>query len=125
MTADSKFQGDDLRKTDPKFQPRRYTEYLEAVARLDEFAWENYGKRVLDLAVRWVLDQPGVTSALWGARHPGQLAAVDAIDGWRLDASAMKAIDEIVSRTVLEPVGPEFMAPPLRADVATSSSSGI
>jgi aryl-alcohol dehydrogenase-like predicted oxidoreductase len=120
MTADTQFQGDDLRKTDPKFQPRRYTDYLEAVARLDEFAWENYGKRVLDLAVRWVLDQPGVTAALWGARHPGQLVAVDDVEGWHLDASALKAIDEIVAKTIVDPVGPEFMAPPLRRDFVAS-----
>ena len=42
-----------------------------------------YGKRVIDLAVRWVLDQR-ITTALWGARRPDQL----------------------------DPVGPEFMAPP-------------
>ena len=27
--------------------------------------------------MRWVLDQPGVTAPLWGARHPGQLIASD------------------------------------------------
>jgi aryl-alcohol dehydrogenase-like predicted oxidoreductase len=125
MKADSQFQGDDLRKTDPKFRPPRYAQYLKAVERLDRFAQENYGKRVLDLAVRWVLDQPGVTAALWGARHPEQLAPVGGVDGWRLDANALRAIDAIVRETVLDPVGPEFMAPPLRPAFVTSSSSGI
>jgi aryl-alcohol dehydrogenase-like predicted oxidoreductase len=123
MTVDSRFQGDDLRKTDPKFRPPRYGQYLEAVARLDEFAWENYGKRILDLAVRWVLDQHGVTAALWGARHPGQLVAVEDVDGWRLDANAMQKIDEILRKTVVDPVGPEFMAPPLKPAFAATEKA--
>ena len=32
MRPDSKFEGDDLRRIDPKFQPPRFAEYLEAVA---------------------------------------------------------------------------------------------
>jgi aryl-alcohol dehydrogenase-like predicted oxidoreductase len=123
MTANTQFRGDDLRKSDPKFQPRRYARYLDAVERLDQFAWENYGKRVLDLAVRWVLDQPGVTVALWGARHPGQLAPVSGVDGWHLDASAIAAIDDILRKSIPDPVGPEFMAPPLRHEFAESSNN--
>src|ERR1700691_6237560 len=64
MSPDTKFEGDDLRKTDPKFLPPRFAQYLEAIRLLDEFAQKNYGKRVLHLALRWVLDQPGVTAAL-------------------------------------------------------------
>src|SRR5207244_2015548 len=33
MRPGSKFQGDDLRKTDPKFRLPRYKQYLEAVER--------------------------------------------------------------------------------------------
>ena len=39
----------------------------------------------MDLAVRWVLDQPGITAALWGARHPGELEAVAGALDWKLD----------------------------------------
>jgi aryl-alcohol dehydrogenase-like predicted oxidoreductase len=105
MSADTVFQGDDLRKTDPKFRPPIYAQYLRAVKRLDQFAQEHYGKRVLDLAVRWVLDQPGVTATLWGARRPAQISAVDGIEGWKLDASALRAIDGILRETILNPVG--------------------
>ncbi len=55
MRANSQFQGDDLRRIDPKFQPPRYAEYLKAVDRLNQFAQHNYGKGVLELAVRWLL----------------------------------------------------------------------
>jgi aryl-alcohol dehydrogenase-like predicted oxidoreductase len=114
MKPDAQFIGDDIRGVDPKFQPPRYAQYLQAVERLDRFAQENYGKRVIELAVRWTLDHPGVSVALWGARHPEQLAAVDNIAGWKLDPDALAAINRIVSETVTDPVGPEFMAPPAR-----------
>jgi len=115
MKLDTEFHGDDVRRIDPKFQPPRYTQYLKAVERLDRFAQENYGKRVLDLALRWTLDQPFVTVALWGARHPNQLTPIAGVTGWKLDAAALKAIAEIVRESVTDPVGPEFMAPPARS----------
>jgi aryl-alcohol dehydrogenase-like predicted oxidoreductase len=113
INAATEFKGDDLRRSDPKFQAPRFAQYLSAVAALDEFARQRYGLNVLALAVRWVLDQ-GETIALWGARHPAQLDPVEDAMGWELDANAMEGIDTILRRTVKDPVGPEFMAPPAR-----------
>jgi aryl-alcohol dehydrogenase-like predicted oxidoreductase len=113
MRLDSTFKGDDLRSTDPKFQQPRFAQYLAAVERLDQFARTRFGKRVIHLAVRWMLDQ-GITTALWGARHPGQLRPVDEVSGWWLDAPARAEIDRILDATIRDPVGPEFMAPPAR-----------
>jgi aryl-alcohol dehydrogenase-like predicted oxidoreductase len=114
MRPDSRFGGDDLRQTDPKFRPPRFNQYLAAVSRLNNLANERYGKRVIDLAVRWSLDT-GMTSALWGARRPDQLAPVDAVSGWHIDERDQAEIDRIVREEVTDPVGPEFMAPPARA----------
>lgn len=114
MREDTQFTGDDLRKNDPKFQGERYRQYLNAVAELDAFAKERFQKNVLALALRWLVDQPGVTTALWGARRPEQLDPVDDIEGWSLDKEAMAAIDDILDRCIDDPVGPEFMAPPTR-----------
>ena len=122
MRADTVFDGDDLRHTDPKFQPPRYAQYLSAVKQLDDFARKNYGKQVIHLALRWVLDQPGVSAALWGARHPGQLDPVDQVMGWSLGADAMHEIDAIIRKSVTDPVGPEFMAPPPRPETASAHS---
>ena len=113
LQEDTHFDGDDLRLTDPKFQPPRYAQYLAAVRRLDQFARQRYGKRVIDFAVRWILDQ-GATAALWGARHPGQLQPIDDVFGWSLDVAAKSEIDRILSEEITDPVGPEFMAPPPR-----------
>jgi aryl-alcohol dehydrogenase-like predicted oxidoreductase len=88
MKPDTEFRGDDVRNVDPKFKTPRYAQYLNAVRRLDRFARENYGRTVVELAVRWILDQPFVNATLWGARDPAQLAPVAAVSGWRLDLSA-------------------------------------
>jgi aryl-alcohol dehydrogenase-like predicted oxidoreductase len=114
MRPETTFIGDNLRKIDPKFQPPRYAQYLKAVELLDQFAQKHYGKRVIHLAVRWLLDQAGVGIALWGARRPEQLYPVEEVVGWSLDATALKGIDQSVRQTVKDPVGPEFMAPPTR-----------
>jgi aryl-alcohol dehydrogenase-like predicted oxidoreductase len=117
MKPETKFGGDDLRRTDPKFHAPRYAQYLSAVAALERLARDRYGKTVLALAVRWVLDTPGVSVALWGARSPEQLAPVDDAVGWSLDPETRVAIDRILRERVTDPVGPEFMAPPPRAPI--------
>jgi aryl-alcohol dehydrogenase-like predicted oxidoreductase len=109
---DTKFEGDDLRKSDPKFLPPRFTQYTRAVEMLRDFARKNYSKEMIPLALRWVLDQPGVSVALWGARHPGELDPLRNVMGWKLDKTALAAMDKIVTESVRDPVGPEFMAPP-------------
>jgi aryl-alcohol dehydrogenase-like predicted oxidoreductase len=114
MRSDTAFARDDLRRTDPKFQEPRFGQYLAAVQRLDQLAQKRFGKHVIELAVRWMLDQ-GITTALWGARHPGQLQPVDEVTGWRLDAATRAEVDRILRETITDPVGPEFMAPPARA----------
>jgi aryl-alcohol dehydrogenase-like predicted oxidoreductase len=113
MTLGTTFEGDDLRKTDPKFQSPRLAEYLAAVTALEALARERFGKSVLALAVRWVLDQ-GQTIALWGARHPGQLDPLGEIDGWRIDEATKREIDAILAGAITDPVSPAFMAPPER-----------
>lgn len=114
MSISSHFIGDDLRKSDPKFQSPRFEQYLDAVERLDRFARDNFGRRVIHLAARWVLDRGARNIALWGARRAEQLSPIAGVLGWRIDAQAMAEIDRILQETVRDPIGPEFMAPPAR-----------
>ncbi len=114
MRADTVFEGDDLRGQDPKFQPPRYLQYLAAVERLDRLAKDRFHRRVIQLAVRWMLDQ-GISVALWGGRRPDQLQAALGVAGWKLDAATRAQIDRILSETITDPVGPEFMAPAARS----------
>jgi aryl-alcohol dehydrogenase-like predicted oxidoreductase len=122
FTTGTRFNGDDIRKVDPKFRGERFFQYLAAVDALKQLARERFGKPVLALAVRWVLDQ-GPTIALWGARRPNQMEPVGEIDGWHIDEVGMKAIDAILARCITDPVSPEFMAPPLRRESEQPSAA--
>jgi aryl-alcohol dehydrogenase-like predicted oxidoreductase len=113
MRPDTTFQGDDLRRIDPKFQPPRFAQYLEAVRQLDELAQRRFHRHVIQLAVRWMLDQ-GISVALWGARHPEQVAPALDVADWSLNDADRQLIERIVNTAVVDPVGPEFMAPDTR-----------
>jgi len=114
MSEWSRFNGDDLRRTDPKFRLPRFTQYLATVERLDRLAQERFGRRVIHLALRWVLDRNDDNIALWGARRPDQLSPIAGVLGWRIDDATMAEIDRILATAISDPVGPEFMAPPER-----------
>ena len=102
MSSATRFDGDDLRRVDPKFQQPRFNQYLAAVSALDRFARANFGKSVLALAARWLLDR-GPTIALWGARRPEQFGATVEVTGWSLDEPAMRELDRILGDTVTSP----------------------
>lgn len=111
-----KFDPGDIRAVDPKFQEPRFSEYMTAVERLAALAHERYGKSLAQLAVRWVLDRPGVSVALWGAKRPEQLDAVAGVMGWKINTATMAEIDQIVAEAVKDPVGPEYLTPLVRHD---------
>ena len=113
MSRDREFKGDDLRNQDPKFSEPRFSQYLEAVDRLDQLAKDKYGKRVIHLALRW-LQQKGSDFPLWGARRPDQLDPVDGIDNWEIEPEDMIEIEQILLDSIKDPIGPEFMSPPKR-----------
>jgi aryl-alcohol dehydrogenase-like predicted oxidoreductase len=118
MRLNRKFDGDDLRLKDPKFQPPRFIQYLKAADRLGQHAWANHGKSLLAFAIRWILDRGETMTALWGARNASQLDAVEQAFGWKLSSVDYAEVDRILRETIKNPVGPEFMAPPPREPVA-------
>ncbi|MFS8852728.1 aldo/keto reductase [Synechococcus sp. R5-16] len=116
MTPQTTFPPGDMRAgIDPKFVEPRYSQYLKAAEALSRFAQDRYGKTLAQLAVRWLLDQPGVSVALWGARKPYHLEAISGLWGWSLDAEAMQTIEDILQRYVPESIPPSFMSPAARA----------
>jgi aryl-alcohol dehydrogenase-like predicted oxidoreductase len=118
MRLNRKFDGDDLRLKDPKFQPPRFIQYLKAADRLGQHAWANHGKSLLAFAIRWILDRGETMTALWGARNASQLDAVEQAFGWKLSSVDYAEVDRILRETIRNPVGPEFMAPAPREPVA-------
>ncbi len=113
MSSDKKFKDDDLRSSDPKFQPDRFKMYLDAVSKLNRLAKNNYERKIIHLAIRWVLDK-GISVALWGARRPSQLEEIDEISGWMIEKEDMTEIDKILKTTITDPAGRAFDGPPAR-----------
>ncbi|MEB3100306.1 aldo/keto reductase [Ferviditalea candida] len=108
----SEFPEGDIRQSmDPKFHKQNLKNYLAAVGQLKAMA-EEKGRSVSQLAVRWVLDQPGVTTALWGARRPDQLLEAAGVSGWKLNRKDMERIERIIDGNIPSPLGTSFMAPP-------------
>ena len=114
MKKDTQFEGDDLRKIDPKFQSPRYEDYLKTTEEFDKFTKQNYDKSVIHLAIRWILDQKGADIALIGARKPTQLSYVSKLFDFKLTEQDNHQIDLILNTFIKDPVGSEFMAPPHR-----------
>jgi aryl-alcohol dehydrogenase-like predicted oxidoreductase len=86
----------DWRRESPAFQEPALSRNLDLVARLGSIA-ERIGATVPELAVGWVLAQPGVTAAIVGARLPRHA------DGWagasdlELQQSTLDEIDAAIA----------------------------
>lgn len=110
-----RFDGKDIRSFDPRFQEPLFNQYMTAVERLTRLAREHYGKAVLQLALRWLLDQPGMISVvLWGAKKAAQLDPIGGIFDWNIDAADMAEIDRIVAQSVTDPTGCDYLRPRMR-----------
>ncbi|WP_053219855.1 aldo/keto reductase [Virgibacillus senegalensis] len=110
-------EGDVRRATDPKFQQPRFEQYMKTVNELNDLAQDRFQKNVLELALRWNLQQPGENISLWGARHPDQLSPMDGLWDFSIDDDTIKDIDEILMRSIHSPIGTEFMAPPNKQEL--------
>ncbi len=105
-----RFDPGDVRAIDPKFTPPNFRRYLTCVERLQGVA-NRHQKTVGQLAVRWCLDQPGVTVALCGSRRPPQIEETVGALGWSLSMNELAEIERLVSEAIPDPVGPDFMGP--------------
>lgn len=101
FTENPTFKPGDNRQTDPRFTGENYKRNLRIVDQLKAMAAEK-GKTVAQLAVRWVLDQPGVTVALWGARTPAQIQEAAGVSGWQLSQEDLERIEAILQEASQE-----------------------
>ena len=53
------------------------------------------GRSPAQVALRWVMDQPFMTSAIVGARHSEQLKETLGAGGWRLPAASLAKLDKV------------------------------
>ena len=92
---------------------------LEATEQLAQLAEES-GLRLVDLALGFVLEHPGVTSTIIGPRTPEQLESYLASAEVRLDARVLDRIDEIVPPGVTFNPADVGWNPPALADPGAS-----
>ena len=101
----------------PKFQPPRFTQYLRAVERARPVRAGKLWKACHPSRLAcWVLDREDSAVAIWGARSPDQLAPIANLStalGISMRPTWPRS-NWILSETVVDAVGPEFMAPPVQ-----------
>jgi aryl-alcohol dehydrogenase-like predicted oxidoreductase len=80
------------------FQSRFFaSNHAEILQTLLDVARE-IGKSPAQVALRWVMDQPFMTSAIVGARNAEQLGETLQAGGWRLPAPALDKLNKVSSR---------------------------
>ncbi|MCP2169769.1 aldo/keto reductase [Goodfellowiella coeruleoviolacea] len=95
----STFEADDWRSRSSAFTGDALRRNLAVVRRLAEFA-EQRGITVSQLAIAWVLAQPGVHVAIVGARSSANIAASAAAADVQLTAEDLARIDELTADAV-------------------------
>lgn len=86
------FPETDSRGRDALFQGEKLARIAAAVDEMAQMAGA-HGKTPAQMAVAWVLGQPGVTVALWGAKRPEQIAESAGASGWKLTAEESRRLE--------------------------------
>ncbi len=87
----------DNRRKYPQYQGEEFQKNLELVEKLRLIA-EEAGHTVVELAINWILRQPGITSAVCGARRPEQIRENAGGSGWELSGKQLEAIEEALKQ---------------------------
>jgi aryl-alcohol dehydrogenase-like predicted oxidoreductase len=96
IARDQVFGPDDSRRKYPMFQGEERQKNHDLVDRLAEIA-RACGHTMAELAIRWTLQQPGITSAICGAKRPDQIRENGGGSGWQLDERALAEISQALT----------------------------
>jgi aryl-alcohol dehydrogenase-like predicted oxidoreductase len=110
LKPETKFGHGDWRAKSDVFKGDEYRRNLRIVEALNRFAENELDTSVSRLAIAWTLANPAVHVAIVGTRNPKHVDDAVAAASLKLDAEAIRRIDEIVAAEV--PVGgpsPEAM----------------
>jgi aryl-alcohol dehydrogenase-like predicted oxidoreductase len=80
------------------YQEPQWTKVQALLKEMEKIA-ARHGKPIAHVAINWVRQQPGITSALVGARSPQQAEANAAAGSWQLSAEELSGINKTVSQT--------------------------
>ena len=90
---------DDIRHKNELFKGETYPVALQAVEEVRPIA-EKHGRTLGQVAINWVLCQPGLTAAIVGARNPQQARENVGGAGWRLDEGDLAKLDALGNRVM-------------------------
>ncbi len=93
----SRLHPTDWRAKNPAFNEPQLSENLNMVQELGQIAQE-YGKTVGQLAVAWVLAQPGISSAIVGARKVEQVEENVKAANWSMENDVLRAIQRVLEQ---------------------------
>jgi aryl-alcohol dehydrogenase-like predicted oxidoreductase len=91
---DSRFGKNDTRINDSDFQGAQYNKNILIAEKLSEIG-KKYGKSPAQVAIRWVLENSNITSAVVGLKNKKQVSENVGSIGWSLDQSDMELIYSI------------------------------
>ena len=101
-TPENRPPEEDHRNHSILFQGETFDRALKAVARITEIG-ASYGKKPGQTALRWLIQQPGLTSAIVGARRPSQVEENVGAADWTLsdaDLAEISALGDDVMSTL-------------------------
>lgn len=102
FTPQTAFAPDDWRSKSPIFHGESFQRNLAVVEHLKHLA-EQEGMSVAQLAIAWVLAQPGIDVAIVGARTPGQLEQTATAGDIHLSQAMLQEIERVMREAV--PIG--------------------
>lgn len=103
VTADRQFAKGDSRAGRPSFAPENRRRVIECLETHVEPIAMGHGATLTQVVIAWTASQAGVTSALVGARDPGQAKENADAAGLRLAPEEITAIDRGFAELVLAP----------------------
>jgi len=97
LRRDHQFDSKDGRAKYPMFQGEEYQQNMDLVDELRAIASQR-DRTVAQLVVAWMIAQPGITSALCGAKRASQIEETAAAMLWELSDAEREQIDAALSR---------------------------
>lgn len=105
FTKDWEFAETDMRNGKiPLFISPTFEMAIDATEEIREIA-KNYGKTPVQAAINWIVNKPGITSAIVGAKRPEQVLENTGATGWKLsdeDRDKIGVLTLKVAETVME-----------------------
>ena len=83
----------DSRRKYPMYQGDEWRKNMDFVDRLRQIA-QHADRSVAELVINWTIHQPGITSALCGAKRPDQIRETAGGAGWQLTPDELADIDQ-------------------------------